>query len=47
MAQLDNTKATPEAIKKAENMWENFIKISTICGCFTAAILVLMALFLV
>ena len=47
MAQTDNSKASAEAIKSANAMWANFLKISTICGGVTVVVLILMALFLV
>lgn len=47
MAHTDNSKASASAIKHAEGMWSNFTRISTICGGVIAAVLVLMALFLV
>lgn len=47
MAQLDNTKASPAAVKEATTLWENFVKIATVCGAVSAVVLILMALILV
>lgn len=47
MGSHDNTKASPSAVKNSQLMWENFMKISAVCGIATSFILILMALFLV
>jgi hypothetical protein len=47
MADHKNNLASPKAVKDSQVMWENFIKISKICGILIAVILVLMALTLV
>lgn len=47
MADMDNTKASTAAVKDAQNMWENFTKISMICGVVSAVVLILMAITLV
>jgi hypothetical protein len=47
MAQNDNSKASPTAIKEAQGNWNNFLKAASVCGGITVVILVLMAVFLV
>lgn len=46
MSNTDNSKATPTAIKNADTMWNNFLRISQICGSAIVIALILMAIFI-
>jgi hypothetical protein len=47
MGHTDNSKASPTAVKSANNTWEKFMFFSKICGGAICITLILMALFLV
>jgi len=47
MSNIDNSKATPNAIKNANETWVKFLSVSKFCMISIAVALILMALFLV